>query len=175
MAPYSLHWRVMRDARAALTSAAAGETDGAVVYQAPYATLEPRLATLSEVTWLREAPLPVMAVNQGALGATAAQALADRLESTSLPAIAGVVERWKVVNKTATPLGPLAQTLRGRRSPVNRDLMLASIPIMTVLLGPLLPAPPEAMPLNPVLFMPPRRFDPLPDPHPDHPRGSERL
>ena len=153
----------VRDARAALTAAAAGDTDGALVFQAPYKSLEPRLGTLTELTWLREAPLPVLAVNRVATGAAEAERLAEALLKVELPPIAGLVEKWKAVGR-GEPLRALAQTLKTRQSPVSRKLILAPVPPMPIFLGLLLPDPPEPTPLNPVLFMPPRRFSPLPDP-----------
>ena len=63
LAKVASRMKAVRDARGALAAAAAGEADGALAPKAKYGKLDPKLSALKEITWLRELPLPVLAIN----------------------------------------------------------------------------------------------------------------
>lgn len=155
--------RGLRDVRAVLTSVAAGEMDGAVALKADYKKLEPRLAELSELTTLRSVPLPVLALNTKKIPAGKLSKWKKILSRANLPKVEGIIADWKVCDEQHL-LKDLGTTLKQRTSPVSRNWVLAKLPPLKIDLSALLPEPPSASPLNPILVMPERRFDDLPDP-----------
>jgi hypothetical protein len=161
--------RTVRDARAALAAVAAGEADGAIAFKAPYGSFDPQLGALTEVTWLREMPLPVLAVNESAAGKKAAD-WKKKLARAKLPTLAGMITAWSAVGSDED-LAHIERVLKRKESAVSRELVLAPLPPLQVDLFELIPPPPEPEPLNPIMVMPERRWPPLPDP-PSGPPGT---
>ncbi len=154
--------KTVRDARAALSAAAAGEIDGALVYQADYGRFDPRLADAEEISWLQELPLPVFGINRAVVGSAAAERMTDLLQSVRLPPVPGIIQSWTPTR--GGNLALLARSLRQRASPVSRDLVLASLPAFGTFLGSELPPPPGPPPLPASIVMPGGRYPDLPDP-----------
>ena len=150
-----------RDARAALTAVAAGEADGALVFSADYAAMDPKLGAMKELTFLRELPLPVLAINRAVVSAADAQRWGGPLGDVELPVVGAIIRRWD--RSAGDKLQPLGLALRRRQSPVGRQLVLADLPPLKLDLASLIPEPPIVEPLLPYLVTPPPRLDPLPE------------
>ncbi len=161
--------RPARDARAALASVAAKESDGALVLKLAYGSLDAGLGGLREVTGLGEVALPVLAINRKAIDRATLNTWQRQLKKAKLPQVKGAIDSW-------TPVTPgdwdrLVQTMRNKTSPVRRDFLLEPLPPLKIELWDLLPPPPAAKPLDATVVLPPRRYQPLPDP-PYEPRGT---
>ncbi len=150
-----------RDARAALSTVAAGEGDGVLAYRADYARLDPKIGALKEITALNKVPLPVLALNTRGIDGATAERMRTKLRETKLPPVPGIIDGWR--NATRSDYSRFNEVLRRRIPTVRRDYILADVSALSFDLSSLLPAPPAAPPLNADVVMPPARYTPLPD------------
>ena len=151
-----------RDARAALSTVAAGEASAALVYQLNYTKLDPQLAGVKHVVDLATMPLPSLVINTKRISGGKLARLKTQLAKATLPTVKDIVDSWQ---PGANPnFSALKQALQNKKPLIDRQYILAPLPPLQIDLIPLVSEPERTSPLLPSLVMPRGKEEIFPDP-----------